>query len=102
MKKRIAELLNEKFEYEPEKLQLSVEKIEGAIAADRPFHGKFSAEASGGRLAQGFVYSTNARVTCAPEVFAGRKETFRFRADPAGLKDGEILEGAFVICADSG
>lgn len=102
MKKRIAELLNEKFEYEPEKLQLSVEKIEGAIAADRPFHGKFSAEASGGRPAQGFVYSTNARVTCVPEVFAGRKETFRFRADPAGLKDGEILEGAFVICADSG
>lgn len=102
MKKRIGELLNEKFEYEPEKLQLSVQQIEGAIAADRPFHGKFSVEAPGGRLAQGFVYSTNARVTFSPEIFVGRRETFRFQADPAGLKDGEMLEGAFVICADSG
>ncbi|EET61819.1 hypothetical protein BRYFOR_06011 [Marvinbryantia formatexigens DSM 14469] len=102
MKKRIGELLKEKFEYAPEKLQLSTQKLEGAIAADRVFHGKFSVEAGGGGQAQGFVYSTNARVTISPEVFIGRKETFRFQADPAGLKDGEMLEGAFVICADSG
>lgn len=75
MKKRIGELLNEKFEYEPERLQLSVQKIEGAIAADRLFHGKFSVEVPGGRMAQGFIYSTNARVTLSPEVFVGRKET---------------------------
>ncbi len=102
MKKRIGELLNEKFEYEPERLQLSVQKIEGAIAADRLFHGKFSVEVPGGRMAQGFIYSTNARVTLSPEVFVGRKETFRFQADPAGLRNQEKLEGAFVICADSG
>lgn len=102
MKRRINELLNERFIYEPDKLRISAEKIEQSIQRGKRLRGRFSISAPSGRPVQGFLYSTNSRVKFSPELFVGREETITYEADPEGLLPGDSLEGAFVICTVCG
>lgn len=102
VKRRISELLKEKFEYQPDALLLSAENIEGSVRCGQRFGGKFSVSAEPGKLTQGFVYSTNPRLICTPEYFVGQRETFSYEADTLGLQPGSVIEGSFVLCSVAG
>lgn len=102
MKKRINDLLNGTFEYEPEGFEISEEKIEGKVLEGNSYRGRFSVKAHEGRSLQGFLYSTNARMGFEPSMFFSGRETFHFEVDTRGMKPGSCVEGAFIICTDSG
>ncbi|MDO4343255.1 MAG: DUF5717 family protein [Eubacteriales bacterium] len=102
MKRRIDELLKEKFEYKPETLSLSPERIERQVPGFKRVTGKFSVSAAGSGILHGFVYSVNPRVTCPKNMFTGKKETLFYEADTRGMQSGDRLEGAFVICTTAG
>lgn len=102
MKKQIAELLNEKFTWEPQRLQFSAEKLEQSAPPQMRIRGKFTVSSSLRGMLQGFVYSSNSRVKCTPEMFVGREETFYYEADMTGLREGDCLEGELVFCETSG
>ena len=63
MKRRINELLKEKFTWEEQKLRLSVEEIREEVPEGRHFRGKFTVRSGCGELIQGFLYSTNPILT---------------------------------------
>ncbi len=102
MKKRLNDLLNGKFEYEPEGFDISEERIEGSVLCGENFRGKFSIRAHEGKSVQGFLYSTNVRAGFAPAMFFSGRETFSYEFDTRGMKPGSVLEGAFILCTASG
>lgn len=101
MNKVINELLKENFSYRPERISLSEKKIEGNIQAGRRFGGRFFIGSGSGQV-QGYLYSTNPRVSCEPEYFIGFRAEIAFAVRTEGLADGDVLDGEFVICAPSG
>ena len=101
MNKVISELLKENFSYPSERLSISEKKIEGEIREGRRFGGRFFIGSGNGQV-QGFLYSTNPRVTCTPEYFIGFRAEIAFEVRPEGLTCGDVLEGEFVICSPSG
>lgn len=102
MKKRINDLLNGRFEYKPEKFEVSEEKIEGSVPYGENFRGKFSIKAHDGKSIQGFLYSTNVRAGFSPAMFFSGRETFSYEIDTKGMRPGTAVEGAFILCTALG
>ena len=102
MKNQMIDLLNEKFTYAPEKLHLSVDQIEQSVPEGKHYRGTFAVGLASGKQIQGYLYSTNERVRFSPEYFIGRRETVAYEMDTSGLRAGERIQGAFVICVAGG
>ena len=102
MKKRINELLNGKFEYLQETLELSETRICGKTMERENFCGRFSIVSSSERSIQGFIQSTNLRVGVKPDSFSGSGETVRYEADVKGLSAGDVLTGEFILNTTAG
>lgn len=102
MKRRINELLNENFTYEPAKLQITPQELTGKIRLQEQFRAKIAVNCPAGALIHAFVYSTNPRMTVNPEIFTGRRETLQCKADLKGLDFGDVVEGELVVCTTMG
>lgn len=102
MKKRIDQILNEIFEYQPPHLILEPERIEMTVRKGERCRGSFVIESSAGKKAKGFLYSSNVRVGYEPEAFFSIGEKIVYEADLTGMEPGEVLEGCFTICSDCG
>ena len=102
MKKRIEQLLNSKFEYEVQPLQLSEEKISLIAGEGEILQGSFIAAHPQGKKVKGFLYSSNPRVTFDPPEFYSSENKILYQIDTSGLKPGEGTEGQFTLCTDLG
>ena len=102
MKKRIEQLLNGRFEYGSQPLQLSEQKIEMKTEADSLVSGSFSAASPDEKKVKGFLYSSSPRVSFDPPDFYGAENRIRFQADTTGLRPGDVIEGYFTLCTDLG
>lgn len=102
MRKKINRLLKEKFEYTPEKLLLSPERIAGTVPAGARVRGKFTVASEQEGLTSGFLYTTDPRLSVSPAMFTGQGESFVYEADIRGLSAGDVLRGEIVLCTANG
>ena len=102
MKRRIEQLLNGIFEYEPEKLLLIPEELEIHGVPKEAVHGSFHIEREDGKKVRGFLYSSNPRLVCSPVEFQGIVNEIHYQADLSGLKDGVTETGEVTVCSELG
>lgn len=102
MKKRIEQLLNGIFEYEPAKLTVLPEKIEQECMKGSVIHGSFRIESEDGRKIKGFLYSPSPRITCSPVEFQGITNDIHYQIDCSGMEEGMEESGVLTICSDHG
>lgn len=102
VKKRIEQLLNGIFEYEPVKLTVLPEQIKVEGEPDTIVRGSFQIEAEDGRKVRGFLYSPSPRIICEPEEFQGAVNDIQYQIDCSGLERGMEESGELTICSDHG
>ncbi len=102
MKRRIDQLLNGIFEYEQGKLTVIPERIELKGVPDTAVQLKFVIEGAREQKVHGFLYSSDPRLSCAPEEFEGITNEIRAQFDCSGLKTGSVCTGFISVCSDCG
>lgn len=102
MKKRIEQLLNGVFEYEPPKMTISTDRIHAVLQKGAAFRGGFAIESGNQRRMKGFIYSSSPRMAYEPAAFDGISEKVVYELDTVGMEEGDVLEGAFTICSELG
>lgn len=102
MKRRIEQLLNGIFEYEPVPLLIRPDEISLCTSPDTVAHGTFYLESEDHRKVRGFLYTSDPRITCSPVEFQGITNEIRYQADCSGLAGGHVLTGEITVCCDHG
>ncbi len=102
MQRRIEQLLNGIFEYEPGSLAIEPQELALSSSAGEVLQGSFTVTGGGGRKVHGFLYPSNARMTCSPVEFNGIENEIRYQFDCSGLQKGSISSGTIVLCSDCG
>ena len=101
MKRRIEQLLNGIFEYEPAKLLIEPQQLTVTAAPGAVVRGSFVIESEDGKKARGFLYAENPRILCEPVEFQGVRSEIRYQVDCSGLEAGEE-QGVITVCSDRG
>lgn len=102
MKRRIEQLTNGIFEYEPAPLLISEERITIHAVPDAVAHGSFFVKSAQEKKIQGFIYSSSPRVLCEPTQFHGVENEIFYQIDCSGLTDGMRDQGVIVISSELG
>ncbi len=102
MKRRIEQLLNGIFEYEPPKLLIEPEKLAIHAEVGAAAQGSFRVSAEDHRKVKGFLYTSSARMLCEPVEFQGIENDIRFQLDCSGFADGVTEQGTITLCSDLG
>lgn len=102
MKKRIEQLLNGIFEYEPAKLTLTPQELAIHAAPGAVVHGSFRIECDGGIRTKGFLYSSSPRMVCEPVEFQGISNEIQYQLDCSGFEMGAQESGAVTVCCEQG
>ncbi len=102
MKRRIEQLLNGIFEYEPVPLLIRPEKIELRTKPDTAAHGTLYIESKDQKKIKGFLYTPDPRITCRSVEFQGAENEIHYQADCSGLPGGYVLAGEITVCSDHG
>ena len=92
MKKRIEELWNGEFEYEPPALMFSQEKVEVELPAGETTQRELYIGTDRNRKIRGFVTSSDRRLVPGLEAFSGTTVRLPFGIDAVGLDPGETRE----------
>lgn len=102
MRRRIEQLLNGIFEYEPEKLVLIPQELKLQGKPQEILHGSFHVEREDRKKVKGFLYSSNPRVKCSPVEFQGTVNEIQYQADLTGCRAGMKEEGTITVCSEQG
>ncbi|MDO5425881.1 MAG: DUF5717 family protein [Eubacteriales bacterium] len=102
LKRRIDQLLNEKFEYETPPMRIDQKTLHGQVRKGESFRGSFTIENPVQKKMKGFLYASSPRVGFDPPAFSGISERILYEVDTTGMEEGEVLEGAFTICSSIG
>lgn len=102
VKRRIEQLLNGIFEYEPEKLVLLPEELTINAKPGEVVHGSFHIERKDGKKVRGFLYSSSPRMTCSPVEFQGIVNEIHYQVDCSGYEDGAADQGTITVCSELG
>lgn len=102
MKKRIEQLLNGIFEYEPMKLVMEPAEISVSASPGAAVRGSFRISAADGRKVRGFLYTSNPRVLCDPVEFQGSENVIQYQIDCSGFEEGAQEKGVVTVCTDLG
>ncbi len=102
MKKRIEQLINGIFEYEPDKLEISESGIQVRAMPDAIVHGSIWARSSGGGRVKGVVYTSSPRVICRPSEFQGIENEILYQIDCSGLTEGMLEQEKIVLASELG
>lgn len=102
MKRRIDQLLNEKFEYEAPQLLIEPARLYGTVRRGRNWAGSFTLTNPAQKKAKGLLYASSPRAGLSPASFHGIAEKIFFEVDMTGLSEGDTLEGLFTVCSDLG
>ena len=101
MQKIINQILEGNFDYENGSLDFSCSKIEITLHSGEIFEGSFRIFASQGICANGSVISSDLRMECLTEEFAGDEEIF-FCFHGENLEEGDVVRGYFYIVSNQG
>ena len=102
MKRRIEQLLNGIFEYEPAKLVIEPEGLTLSAAPGEAARGSFRISAADRSKVKGFLYASSPRMLCSPAEFQGIENDIRFQIDCSGFEEGTQEQGSITICSDLG
>lgn len=102
LRRRIEELMNGKFEYQPPALQLSKNQVKETVEPGEGIQGQISLGAADGRKLRGFLTSDNRRILTNLERFQGTAVTFVYGVDTAGLQPGDEVQGNLCLTTNVG
>ncbi len=102
MERRIEQLLNGKFEYEPGSLLREPESLELETSAGSTLSGTFTLTGGEGQRIHGYLYPSSARMRVDPAEFRGIENEIRYQFDCSGLKEGAESRGSIAVCSDCG
>ena len=102
MRRRLEQLLNESFEYDPPQLAVEPAAIELGVKEGEILSGSILVSHPEGKRCKGFVYSSNPRVIPLTTDFNSSKSEIRFQADMTALTPGSKAEGVLTICSELG
>lgn len=101
MKEIISAYAKGKFNISDSEVLCKPSYISECIEPDAIFNGSFLIEFSGGRT-KGCVFSTNRRMTLEKDKFLAEKIELKYSFCGLGLKEGDIIQGDFVILSEAG
>ena len=102
MRRRLEQLLNESFEYDPPALVVEPASIEMEVKEGETVRGSVLVSHPEGKRCKGFVYSSNPRVLALTSDFNSPKSEIRFQADLKTLAPASRVEGVLTICSELG
>ena len=102
MRKRIKELAEGKTECIGPAVEFSVSRIEIEVPEGKDFRGEFRVISKNKVPVRGLVYSSNSRLECLTEGFDGEEVQIQYKFHSAGLMEGDIRKGEFVIVCSQG
>jgi len=98
----VERILEGKFEYETGKLEFSKSKVEISLYPGESYEGSFVVKGPEGKLIQGEVRSSNAKMECVTETFSGNGNEIGFIFHGDGLVEGDVVKGYFYIVSNCG
>ena len=101
MQKIVDQILEGNFDYENGSLDFSCSKIEITLHRGEVYEGSFQIFASRGIYANGSVISSDLRMECLTEEFAGDEEIF-YCFHGENLEEGDAVSGNFYIVSNQG
>ena len=102
MRRRLEQLLNETFEYDPPRLVCEPASVDTEMDAGAMIRGSILVSHPEGKRCRGFVYSSDPRVVPETAEFYSPKSEIRYHADLRELGAGQRAEGTFTICSELG
>lgn len=102
MRQVIEEIRNGNFMFEKGSLDFSCPRIDLSLYADTIEEGSFSVSGPQGRVTEGYVVSSDMRMTCVTQGFSGSQDEILYRFDAGGMEEGEEAKGAFYIISNQG
>ncbi len=97
-----AKMGGEKFHIRKGSLSFSTDSITMNLVPGAAYEGSFTIYGPDGRVANGFVLSSEPAVELLSNVFSGAREVISYRLNAEGLTCGDVLEGSFRILSDMG
>ena len=102
MRRRLEQLLNEAFEYDPPRLVYEPSSVERGAGPGAQFQGSLHVSHPDEKRCKGFVYSSSPRVVLDTTDFYSAKSEIRYHVDLTGFEAGQKIEGRFTICSELG
>jgi hypothetical protein len=102
LKRRIEQLMNGRFEYEIPTLSVSKDRIDETTGKNEIYRGEFHLLSVREKKVKGSIYSSNRRAIMSPSQFHGTSIQVLYEVDTAGLQEGEIVEGYFIVSSNAG
>ncbi len=102
MRQVIEEILNGNFKFDKGSLDFSCPRIDLSLQADTVEEGSFTVCGPKGRVTEGYVVSSDVRMTCMTQGFSGSQDEILYRFDARGMEEGEEAKGAFHIISNQG
>ncbi len=102
MQRTINRILEGKFEYEKGTLDFSCAKIELSLQKGERYEGFFYILAPEGQFTEGTVLSSDLRMECLTEEFAGCNEKILFTFHGEKLEEGDVVKGSFFVVSNQG
>lgn len=102
MRQVIDEILSGNFMFDKGSLDFSCPRIDLSLYADTVEEGSFSISGPEGRVTEGYVVSSDVRMTCVTHRFSGSQDEILYRFDASGMEEGEEAKGVFHIISNQG
>lgn len=102
MQRTINQILEGNFEYEKGSLDFSCAKIELSLPKGESYEGSFHILAPEGQFTEGTVFSSDLRMECLTEEFAGCDEEILFSFHGENLEEGDVVKGSFFVVSNQG
>ena len=95
----IADILDEKFQYETGAVDFSCPKLEITVKSGGTADGTFTIKTNENIETEGYVLTTGIRMQCDVDTFYSSEQEVYYRFDAKGMAAGEVEKGEFkVIC----
>lgn len=102
MQRTINQILEGNFEYEKGSLDFSCAKIELSLHKGERYEGSFRILAPEGQFTEGTVISSDLRMECLTEEFAGCNEEILFSFHGESMEEGDVVKGSFFVVSNQG
>jgi len=102
MQETVERILNGKFDYERGALDISMPRIELALAPGEIYTGSFFVSGKPGHVTQGHVYSNDVRMKLITDSFLGTQSEIGYTFSAMGLEEGDVSRGEIYIISNQG
>lgn len=102
LKQIIREILDGNFKYENSALDFSCQRVELSVQAGEAAEGSFFIYGAKDVVTEGYIVSSDLRMTCLVSTFGGSQDEIFYRFDAFGTAAGEEVKGAFYMISNQG